>query len=166
MLSSVERENQGAKPRGTSKAGPEQSTIAERHRDYKALERRHSGAARARHVAFVQCPEEAQGRRSVERLAAEQIIATENERQHMFDTAAKLEKEYEQRLSAEAEKRVVRATLADEEGLRRNEEARVAGLGEMHRLSLGTAYSYDTSFFLIFFLSHIPAQEVLLFSNS
>lgn len=90
---------------------------------------------------LVNVAEEVQGRRSVERLAAEQIIPTENERHHhMLDTAAKLEKEHEQRLNAEAEKRVVQAMLEGEEGLKPKEEkARVASLGEeIHRLSLGT----------------------------
>lgn len=41
------------------------------HRHYHALERRHNAVARARDVAFAQCVEEAEHRRSAETLTVE-----------------------------------------------------------------------------------------------
>lgn len=105
--------------------------------NYKALERGHKDATRARDAAITRCSEEIEGRRSAEKRAAEHKLSKENEERLRRDATSKLAKEHEGRVRAEAETRAVQAALDGEVDERRAQEERVASLEEeMGRLSL------------------------------
>ena len=104
-------------------------SVAER-RDYRALERRHGGAARALDEAVAKYAAETEARQSAESLAEVGKLAMETEERLRLDTAGTLSEERQQRPHAETDTRAALPALAAEEGRRRAEVTRVARLPE------------------------------------
>ena len=85
--------------------------IAER-RDYRTLERRHDGAARARDEAVAKCAAETEARQSAESLAEGRKLSMETEERLRLDTAANLSEERQPPPHAEVDTRAALAALA------------------------------------------------------